>query len=321
MDKMSLFEFKQFLIGTGAFRRINGNQKQYTCSCPSCGDNRKHMGVKLDLSSDDPVFFNCFKCGYHGIINKKFLESLNIDVSRIPKMSFSSMSLSRRIDTDNKVKTNLKEFTCDENTNISNVCRYIESRVGTSPTLKDLQSFLYMDDPASYANDFLVNNKIDPKWFDVEHRSWFRMTNGNILGRWHDDKHDHRWFKLKADKLKHNGIYVAKFPFDVSKTINVYIAEGIMDVIGLYYNYISGNNIYIAVLGNNYISGINYLLNAGIFGLSVNIKIFKDPNIDVKNIYINPVVRNLFGKIDIYQNILGYDYGVLPDKIEIQKCL
>ena len=84
-----------------------------------------------------------------------------------------------------------------------------------------------------------------------------------------------------------------------------------MDSIGLYYNYKELENCtYISVCSKQYSKGMYHMINRGIFGDSVNIHIFKDPNVRCEDIYIDPNMRRLFKNVFIYGNG-DKDYGVL----------
>lgn len=305
--------FKEKLLNTGLFRKVSSGQTgEYRCQyCHICNDGKSHLYVKIDVTDDSPILYYCQKCKNSGVLGKSFLEYYNIDDIRIPRTSFRKKIEAGKVAVSN-------EPILVEGTDVNCVSEYIESRVGHYPTFADLQAFQYVGNPVQYVNDYLggCNNLRRMK-----NRNWFRMSNGGIIGRWINDDTDYRWIKYKSNNVQGRGLYTIKVPVDLYHPINVYIAEGIMDVIGLYYNHIRDNNLYIACLGKEYEAGIQHLLSLGIFGDSVNIKIFKDSNVKTNDIKIDPFVRKLFGKIEIYQNAIGEDYGVLPDKLEIEKCI
>lgn len=308
-DEQNL-EYKQKLLDTGLFKRVS--EGQYTCQvCPFCGDRKRHLYVLIKLTDDTPVLYNCFKCNSHGILNNKFLEYFDISDIKIPRGSYRKKIQESKASVD-------AVTTVSENDNIENVCNYIKSKVGHYPTLSELQYFQYLGNPNVYANEYLgmsLHTNV------LKNRNWFRLTNGSIAGRWYNDNHSCLWKKYSPKNVDTRALYTMKIPFDLYQPINVYIAEGIMDVIGLYYNHTRDNNIYIASLGKGYVSGLEHLISVGIFGDSVNVKIFKDSDVKKSDIRIDNNLRKLFNHIDIYQNTIGHDYGLLPDKIEIHKCV
>lgn len=308
-----LYDYKLKLLETGIFRHQTGNE--YTAAqCPNCGDRRKHCYVLIKLDDDTPVLYNCFKCNAKGIVGKEFLSFFGIDDIRIPKTKYSKkLSVS-----DSATDTLDYGVTVTEKDDISYACEYIKKRVGHYPTLAELQYFQFVGNPVNYAAEYLGYDGKNRKQFS--NRCWFRLTNGNIHGR-AIDNNPMRWIRFHTNKVKQAGLYTIKLPFDLYQPINVCIAEGIMDVIGLYYNYPMTNAIYIAALGKNYNRGIEHILSMGIFGESVNVKVFKDPNVRVREIFIPYHLQQLFKKVEFYENLNGKDYGVLPDELEVSKIV
>ena len=311
-----LYDFKVKLLDSGIFR--HQSRDEYTCTCPYCGDMRRHCYVIIKLTDDTPVMYNCFKCTAKGIVNKKFLSYFNLDDIRLP-----NCKLSKRLEIQDNVSdaSTMKMTTVTENDDINAISDYIFERIGVIPTLQDLQYFQYIANPKKYAEDYLgyCGKK---SIFDQRH--WFRLTNGAMHGRLdslYEKESKRRWQRCQTEKVKSAGLYVIKRPFDLYETINVCIAEGIFDTFGLYYHANIPNSIFIAVLGKDYCKGIQHILNTGIFGSDVNIKIFIDPNIHAETVYIPSQLYRVFKRIDIYENATGYDYGVTADHIEIAKCV
>lgn len=308
MDK-NLYEFKISLLNSGLFRRVS--DVQYKCQeCPICGDKRWHCYVKIDVNSDTPVLFNCFKHNCHGIVGQQFVDYFNLRIN-VPKFKHI-----KQIDVSQNVSVTLPPINVSGQDDITDISEYVQTRVGHTPSLGELQIFNYIGNPRKYTIDYLGND--DPQI--IKDRYWFKMTNGNIIGRLKDDTSNMRWLKYKSTNIKTAGLYKFALPVDLYQQINVIIAEGIFDLIGLYYNYHGcENNVYIATLGKSYIKGIEYMIDKGLFGDSVNIKIFKDA--DVSKIWIDNKYRQLFKRIDIYENISSKDYGVTPDKMDVHRII
>lgn len=306
-----VIEYKESLLLRGGFRRVSATQYR-TQHCPICGDHKWHCYIKIDVTNDEPVLYHCFKCNASGIVGDKFLEFMGIDDINVPKFKYG-----RKLTVSETVSDKIVngDSVCDKD-DISGVCNYIQSRVGVYPTLDDLVKFNYIGNVNKYVTDFLGNEKGNI----LNNRYWFRLTNGNIIGRYHDDSIDYRWKKFDSDKIKTPGIYKLNVPVDLYQPVNVVICEGIMDIIGLYYNHKSMKNcVYIAVLGRDYNRAIKYVIDRGIFGNSVNIRIFKDSDVD--KIYIDYNIKKLFKRIDIYQNMSGKDYGLPTEQIDIQRII
>jgi hypothetical protein len=308
-----LYEFKEKLLSTGLFKNVTGSSWRRLRECPFCGDSKWHMYVKIDLTSDDIVGYNCFKCNAHGYVNDKFLKSLNIDLE-VPKVAGGT----RRINGDGGVSTKVPTVNVNEYDNIDGVCRYINERVGHVPTLGELQAFQYVGNPKKYAMEYLGMDDIN----NIRNRYWFQMTNGNIIGRYGNDNTEMRWLKYHTNKCKSTGLYKIAVPIDLGLDINVMISEGVMDSIGLYYNYHGcTNNIYLSVMGKDYVKGIKYILNKGIFGKSVNIMIFKDKDVDINKIYIPWTLKKMFKSVSIYENMMAKDFGVCESEYDVCKVI
>ena len=298
--------YKEQLLATGKFKKATDGW--YRTNCPFCMyDKGQHLYMKIDVTDDSNVGYNCFKCNAHGSLSYKLLELLNITDIKLPKFKGG-----RRIERS-KVSETYNVSTVEESDGIDKIREYINSRVGHYPTIEELRMFQYMGNPEKYVDEYLKGDKLC-----LKNRYWFRISNGNIVGRYHNDDTHNRWLKYRPGcKVESWGIYNIKMPFDIYQPINVVIAEGIMDVIGLYYNNPISNAIYIAVLGKNYGLGMRYIINRGIFGRSVNVKIFKDSDVD--NIRMEETDICLFKNVQVYENMSAKDYGVLPDKLDIFK--
>ena len=307
-----VIEYKESLLSRGGFRRVSTTQYRIQ-ECPKCGDRKWHCYVKIDLSNDEPVLYKCFKCNSGGIVDDKFLEFIGIDDISVPKFKFG-----RRLDVSETVSEKINSMTVVDGDDITGICDYINRKVGHYPSLTELQSFNYVGDPYKYTRDYLGTEGQSV----LRNRYWFRLTNGNISGRWYNDEVEYRWMRYKSNRVKTVGLYKLNVPVDMYQPINVIIAEGVMDVIGLYYNYNgSANNVYIGVMGKDYYRGIKYILDRGIFGHSVSIKIFKDSDVNEKDIYIDYNMKKLFNRVDIFENLIGKDYGVLPEELDIHKII
>ena len=310
-----LYEFKEKLLSTGLFKATSGGSNWYRLKeCPYCGDGKWHMYVCINLSSDDIVGYNCFKCNKKGIVNQKFLDHFGLNDLKLP----TNVTGSRKIVGDGSVSNRVPTVNVNENDNIMGVCNYINERVGHVPTLGELQAFQYVGNPKKYAMEYLGIDDIN----NIKNRYWFQMTNGNIIGRYGNDNTDMRWLKYRTNKCKSTGLYKIALPVNLSDEINVLISEGVMDSIGLYYNYHrSTNNIYISVMGKDYIKGVRYILNKGIFGKSVNIGIFKDKDVNINDIYVPYLLRRMFKSVNIYENMAAKDFGVCEAEYDICKVI
>ena len=267
-------------------------------------------GKLIDINTDEPVVFNCKKCNKGGIINQEFIDNIGFfDGLTVPKYKGT-----KRLDVAEHVSSKIPNVNVTENDNILGVVNYINKRIGVSPSLEDLQKFQYVGNPRQYVLDYLAEHVNERA---LHNRHWFKLTNGSITGRYNDDSIELRWLFYKSENVKASGMYRINTPVDLNQHINVVISEGIMDSIGLFYHSGFRNCIFISVLCSNYQRGIQYVIDRGLFGRSVSIKIFKDS--DVKNVYIDKKYEKLFKDIEIYENLGAKDFGVPIDKLDIQK--
>ena len=199
---------------------------------------------------------------------------------------------------------------------------YFKSRTKFGIDDKDMYTFQIVADPVKYAREYLGG---DCKGFG--NRIWFRCSNGTLIGRSLDDNNHLRWKKYSGDlKTDTKSIYVIKKAFDLAKPIDVVICEGVFDAIGLYYYFEyfepinldrANNTIYLACLGSDYMSCVRHLLNLGIFGDSVHIRIYKDA--DVKKVRIDRKLTRFFKSVNVYINTRWKDYGVDASRMEIAR--
>ena len=302
-------EFKEALLNTGLFKKTPSNPDQYRCkTCPFCGDMKWHMYVLIKVSDDTPVMYHCFKCNESGVMNKQWLEYFDLNI-QIPRQTYK-----KKLDVST-VSTIVNQLSCNDTDDVRMVSQYIFDRVGHAPTLEQLQMFQYVGNPFQYVKEYL-EPEIQSDYY-LKQRCWFKLTNGNICGRAYNKHEKMRWLRYQTKNCVGRGLYTIKEPIDLYKPINVCIAEGVMDVIGLYYHYPVSNAFHVAVLGKDYHIGIQHMLNMGVFGDSVNIKIFKDSDVDTNKIKVDQHVRQLFKKVEVYQNTLASDYGVDGEHMEI----
>ena len=304
---VKLAEFKRKLLETGLFEKVS-REGQYRCKvCPYCGDAKSHLYVLIRQNDDIPVLCNCFKCNHKGLIDEKFLDYFGIDDMDIPKVK------GRKRIRPGVANTMIDVLNTDTDSETIQIASdYIEYRLGVRPTFDDLKKFMVIGNPTEYVTAYL-----DGETWGLKDRVWFMMNNGSIVGRSLDDNVNVRWRKRTVPGTM-AGLYSIKQPIAIDKPVNVCICEGVMDAIGLYYHGNIPNAVFIATMGSRYEAGIHYAIDAGIFGDSVNIRIYKDA--DIERVMINKRLSPLFKSISVYRNTLAKDYGVPMDKIEIEKC-
>lgn len=309
--------YKERLIGSGLLKKVPSKSNIYRANCPYCMDRKYHLYLRIDLDTDEPVLYDCKRCPQvHGVLNQKLLMDMGFDEGaiKIPRDVGKTM---KKLKTDECISATMNIITVNDEDDIRSGCEYINERVGHVPTIDELRMFQFIGNPERYVKDYLGDKNISM----LKDRNWFKMTNGNIVGRIKDDKlSDIHWLQYITQRVKNTGIYQMKTPVDMYQPINVIIAEGIMDVIGLYYNYGELNNtMYEAVMSKHYNRGMEHIMNKGIFGMNVHLHIFKDSNVPCESIWLDPIRRQLFGKVYIYENVKDKDYGITPDRLRVRR--
>ena len=305
---MNILEFKRKLLDTGLFRKVSG-EGQYVCkTCPYCGDAKNHFYVRISMD-EEPVVCHCFKCNYGGLLNDKFLEYFNIE-RKVPFVKGR-----KRISNSNSVDVLKELLDLEKDTKTIQMCKeYLKHRLHVDCSNEELKAFQLIGNPVDYINTYLGG---DCK--GLNGRIWFRLNNGNIIGRSVDDQDEFRW--KKRNNIRNNmgfGLYSIKTPVYLDKPINICICEGILDAIGLYYHGGIQNALYVACMGSNYAVGMKYALDMGVFGDGVNIRIYKDADID--SVRIPRKLSCLFHSCNVYRNTLAKDYGVPVDQLDIERC-
>lgn len=305
-------DYKEALLNSGLFKSVTSSPFQYRCQhCPFCGDSKWHLYVLIKTIDDTPVLYNCKKCNASGILNRHFLEYFHLDDITLPK----NVRHKKLVTNDSASVKVLGDFV-NEDDDIDEVCRYIDRRVGVKCDVSDLKAFQYIANPLDYTKEYL-NYHGNEKYFNG--RCWFKLTNGNIIGRWMEGDHQIRWLRFKGLQNMKGGLYSIKKPIDVYRPIQICIVEGIMDAIGLYYHGGLDNAVYVACMGSDYMRGLTHVLHMGIFGDTVSVGIYKDSDVENQYIRMDKQMCQLFKRVDIYQNLLDKDYGVDKDHMEIHK--
>jgi hypothetical protein len=115
--------------------------------------------------------------------------------------------------------------------------------------------------------------------------------------------------------------------------ITINLAEGVLDILSANYNlgYNEINTLNLCVSGKYYDALILFLVSLGFVGSNITINIFadNDAQFNKKNAnnttsieyyrHILKNYKNLFGKINVWYNLMSKDIGVPRDQIKLQK--
>ena len=212
-------DYKLALLNSGLLKKT-GTKYEYRCNCPFCGETHGKMYLRIDLDSDDPVCFNCFKCPAAGKqVTDELLELLGIDLNtiRIPR----NTKTLKKLNTDFGVSTVIHEPTCCENDNIDAVCNMLGKRY----SIDELRSFQYVGNPGTFVNEYLGTGD-DCDGYDVlKNRVWFKMVDGGIIG-YNINGNGYRIYRCRRIRINTPKVYQMKTLIDLMEPVNVIICNG-----------------------------------------------------------------------------------------------
>jgi hypothetical protein len=193
--------------------------------------------------------------------------------------------------------------------------------------------------------DFCILNKIkkltcsDQIAFKLEEKyvGFLSYGNSHILFRDITDTEEYRWIKypISTESSANRIFYSMQSEIDIftEEEITINLAEGVLDILSANYNlgYSEPNTLNICVSGRYYDSLILFLVNMGFVGSNITINIFADNDYNYnKNNKNNATTieyyqkilnhyKHLFGKINVWYNLMSKDIGVPRDKIKLKK--
>ena len=349
MKILSIKETKNRLIDflfsrSEYMRRVN--EVEFQTRCPYCGDSYKdlntgHFYIRIDPEDTFMIPCICFKCDYRGIINRETLslmdcgdEELLNGIVRLNKKGRYSKKF-----VDESLYMYFERIIPPEH-RYGRKLEYIKSRIGIDFSLEDMKEMKVI----TSLYDFLIQNQIKESPFNKEIRmmlerdyvGFLSFGNSHILFRDITDSHKHAWIKYPIDSMsrKNKVFYGTASAIDIftKEPIIINLSEGVMDAIGIRYHFsYTGNNVFnLAVCGQNYNAIILHMISIGVFGSNVTLNIFSDNDREYND---NKVVasseknnskylekfKGLFNSINLYYNIIGKDYGVKKEAIELTK--
>lgn len=309
---------KSLEIHGECFKRVS--DVQYIMRCPICGDTNKnkhhaHCYIKCNKFNTEPMLYNCFLCNSSGMVNKYFLSKLNIDKSLINELhdvrrnTFITFKSREDIDFSKLIDLNSPQI------------KYIEYRLGSGLSLEDYQKFRIvnnMDEIKPFISSQKIKNTLPSNNDSV---SFLSDDYSVLLTRNFSDDKD-RWNKRRLYNTNNPSIYTIKTTIDLftQDDIIINISEGVIDAISIYKNFNENNSIHLAVLGSDYTLGLRYAISKGLVGYNIQIRIYIDDNINIKDLKnVLKEYKWIFKSIHIYQNILYKDVGTTIDKISLKE--
>lgn len=314
------------------------SSSQFAIRCPLCGDSRKnksstHFYIKIDVDSDLPILFNCFKCNTSGLLNSSILRSLDIyDLRLSGELTAYNKKSARKHksygfeDNDFDYKVPVIDPTLE-----SNLLKkaYIEERLGISLSfekLKELKTIFRL-------GDFLVSNKIEKmtvpsdKALEIHEKyvGFLTINNETINFRQVLQSKYKRYEKYAVVKNLTNTrkFYVIPTTVDIMtpEKITINISEGVFDIWGVYFHLDNGgkeNSVYTAACGSGFRTVIEYFIKNGFIG-NVDINIYSDSDQPIESYRYLKDYAIWFNTINVFYNERSHDYGVKREFIKVYK--
>lgn len=320
------------------------SEPEYTVRCPYCGDsdnpNHAHLGICVDVDTDDPILWNCLKCGECGILTEKLLDDLGITLSASDYKLFKDYEkrLKRTANSkQNIIKT--ARYKCPPEVSNSRYLRklqYVIERIGTN-----IQSFAQNKIILSLF-DFMQFNEIDSlpgvapwkmKALDQCYVGFLSSNNNCItFRRIVNDQNLRRYEKVILNPYMDSpgSFYSIPTQLDLMyhEPLHVHIAEGPFDILSIRYNLYGTldrdpeRRLFYANCGFSYLNILKFLIRNGICNdLTLHIYADRDKtDTEHRRILKKSPVTTFFDHVYLHRNMCPgeKDYGVPMESIRDQ---
>lgn len=342
---MDIEQYKNFLLSRipGAHVVSGGKEIQCRCFNPSCEDcydyrSKGHLYISIP-DNTKPSVYNCFKCGYSGVVTHNTLLEWNIFDQSIGEEIYKYNSSIKTNKVNDKYFNRITYRVFNTITRDDQVSKikldYINNRLGTNLTFDEvrrLKIILNLYDTINengikkLTRDQNIVNQLDQNFL-----GFLSIDNAFVNMRRLCDKGlvyksiDKRYINYKLfDKFDSSErFYVIPSIIEniyAPKRIKINIAEGPFDILSIYLNLRNREEgIYIAGTGCNYFSIALYCLE--VFGIiNAEIHFYQDTD-DVANKKIQFTlnnIRNLGLPVYIHKNMMEgeKDFGVRLSQIK-----
>ena len=298
-------EFKRYIINEISkmpFYHVSPNGVSHTIKCPYCNDDSPkhgHFGLKIDLESNDPILYHCFKCAAGGIMTPKTLSDINVV---LPQDLAAQMYKSNKIYAKKNSLTEVMVMPFEIPTimqyanpvHVQMKADYIRDRIGLDIHYADAPNYRII---FSFA-DFIVANKMENministkylNFIDSNYVGFLSLNKNCIIFRRVTNKgvvdngkyKSLRYIKYVIDEknIDPDTFYTIPTAFDImtSTPINVHISEGPFDILSIMTNGVVNteeNNLFFAVCGFGYAGVIKNVIKLGT--CPINLFIYAD---------------------------------------------
>lgn len=328
-------------------RRINDSE--FRTRCPFCGDSAKsqntgHFYINVNTEDNYPIQCYCFLCQCGGILQPSTLQLLDIDDTMLKSGITTLNKTSSKLDKKglvNEVKMINFDYQLPE-IKIGPKTKYIEDRLGIRglseeefkkmKVVTSLREFCILNNIKKLTCSNQVAYKLEEKYV-----GFLTYGNSHILFRDITNTEEISWVKypITSESSANRIFYSMESEIDLftNEEITINLAEGVLDILSANYNlgYSGSNILNLCVSGKYYDSLILFLVSLGFVGTNITINIFADNDLDFNNKnknntttieYYQKILKNykyLFGKINVWYNLISKDIGVPRDKIKLKK--
>ena len=270
------------LIKTLPVCKPDSRNIQWVVRCPYCGDSSDpthgHFSIKIDMDSDSPMVYRCFKCEERGVITATVLQDLGCGYDSDLAESLKAYNKSS-ISNSEKYNTRNLSYIAPLNTNPEHDKKkqYLNQRFGLDLSYEDYRDMKVVFDIFEFMHFNSIKAIPNVSWkflkfINMNYVGFLTNNNAKIIWRCiRKDESMHRYTKMNLDpnNVSVNNFYMIPNVIDLTYTtdMHVHIAEGTFDIISVYYNVMNQkkeNQLYYAAAGFNYNTIISYLLNIGI---------------------------------------------------------
>lgn len=286
------------LLKTLPVYHVNSIGTQHTVRCPYCGDSVKHLNhghfsIKIDISDDSPIVYNCLRCPVSGLLTNDVLSELGLSLSgdsysklntfvkNVNRQSFNTVG-------EYKIKS-LKVPSYNDNPINRLKLNYLNSRLGTEFSFNECTDLKILLNLGDFIQENSIPGFVNCKSLRIlkilnENYIGFLSTNNNVitLRDIRPGESKFRYFKLMMEGYLNNpnSFYGIPKSYDVMSTepVDVHITEGTFDILSIYknlYNSDISNNFYYAACGFGNVRILKYILYYGV-NTNVNIHIYSD---------------------------------------------
>ena len=342
---MDIDQYKNFLLSriSGAKLVSGGTEIQCRCFNTSCEDyydykSHGHFTIHIPQNESDPSYFNCFKCGYSGIVtHNKLLEWDIFEASIAEELYKYNSTISHSKKNDKYFKRTIHNvYNVPTMRDITTYKRqYICNRLGVDLSINDivnLKIVLNLYDIINVNNiSKLTREKSIVDQLDINFLGFLSVDNSFINMRRLCDSGlvyksiDKRYINYKLfDKFDTSERFyvIPTVIHDLysPKPIKINISEGPFDILSVYINLRNREEgIYIAGTGSNYYGIILYCLQ--VFGvINAEIHFYADNDV-TGTTKLNSALKNIKDlRLPTYVHKNTFegekDFGVSLDKIK-----